>query len=439
MKKKLALFVLIIFGTSTGILLGQSITVTKPANGETWNQSQNCTITWTKSGTMPDTVKITLREPNAPTVVLTIADGVPNSGSCQWLVPASVAPGQYKIRVKVKDAPILDDSGAFTIAGASAASITVTKPAAGEKWTKTKPYAVTWTKTGTMPGSVKIDLYDKNGTAVVKPIAASATNSGSFSWTVPGDAAVGDYRIRVKANGANVQDDSEVFHVASALTPGGVGAATTKVQEKPPFKAAVAQAPENIKYVPAQCTNWMQTLPIQAPKQYSQARPKPCPNVNPYDYARVGHDHFSYQGTNSNGDPYTGWIADVYRSKVYFFIEDIKNNVPLRDRLIEAKMKFKQIESIRANTNHASCATGMGVLQAMWTDWWNPPVAHMVGLSFGSTEYLVDVTETVRNWLTGGEVNYGFLLVSEKDDVTQENITCFSCYEIKLVLKFKED
>jgi len=37
------------------------------------------------------------------------------------------------------------------------------------------------------------------------------------------------------------------------------------------------------------------------------------------------------------------------------------------------------------------------------------------------------------------EVNYGFLLVSEKEDWIQENITCISCYEIKLVLKFSED
>ena len=201
--------------------VGQSITVTKPANGDTWNQGQTYAITWTKSGSMPATVKISLKEPNTPTIVAEIVDGVPNNGAYSWAVPASVAPGSYRVRVKVKNSTVLDDSGTFTIMAAVAPTITVTAPAAGAKWARTKTYSVAWTKTGTLPGTVKIDLYDKNSTAVVLPIAGSAPNSGLYSWTIPGDAALGEYRVMVKANGADVRDASDVFQVVlPGMMPG---------------------------------------------------------------------------------------------------------------------------------------------------------------------------------------------------------------------------
>lgn len=436
MNKRTVLFFFIVLGSFTGILTGQSITVTKPASGETWYQSQTYAIIWTKSGNMPDKVKINLKESNSSTIVLEIVDGVPNSGSYSWPIPASVAPGQYKIRVKVKNSTIVDDSGAFTIAGA-AASITVTKPAADESWHRSKAYAVTWTKTGTMPDSVKVDLYDKNGTAVVKPVAAGAPNTGTYSWTVPGDTALGEYRIRVKANGANVQDDSGVFHIALVgMTPGSAAMASKKVEFIPvPQRATVADF--EVIEKPAQSTAWAKTLYpgyFQPPNELYSSRPKPCPQA-PSSVAKVGYDHFYGNWNYANGAPASCWLAFLYRTKVYFYVDDLMGR---KDGLIEAKMKFNQIDSIRVNTNHVSCATGMGILNALWTDWLNPPVVHMIGLPFLDTEYSIDITEYVRKWLNKEEVNYGFLLVSEKEDLIQENITCMSCYEIKLVMKFKK-
>jgi hypothetical protein len=439
-----AIFILLVFGMGAGTVLGQSITVTKPANGETWVQGQTCAITWTKSGTMPALVKISLKEANSPTIVLEIVDGAPNSGSYSWLLPASVAPGQYKIRVKVKNSTVVDDSGTFTIAAAAPApAITVTAPAAGAKWSRTKPYAVTWAKTGTLPGTVKIDLYDKNGIAVVAAIAASAPNNGSYSWTIPGDAALGEFRVKVKANGAAVEDTSDEFQIAlPGLNPGFAGTKAA-VQKKPdlhiaPGDAAATTDVEVVK-VGAWCTNWSRFTHMGNPiilNQISQARPIPCRGKGGNDFALVGYDHFWASWPNSNGNTVSGWLHDYYRSKVYFFIDDLMGR---KARFLEAKAHFKQIDSVKVNTSHASCATGMAILRGMWTDWWNPPVTTApVGLPFMDDEFKVDVTDIVRRWLDGDEVNYGFFLNTEKEYDAQEAMTCYSCYEISLELKFKK-
>ena len=443
MKKRFGLL-MIILGVTTAFLRGQTITVTKPANGDTWSQAQTYAITWTKSGSMPATVKISLKESNSPTIVLEIADGVPNSGSYSWLVPASVAPGQYKVRVKVKNSTVVDDSGAFTIAAAAPApTITVTAPAAGAKWSRTKAYAVTWTKTGTLPGTVKIDLYDKNGTAVVLPIAGSAPNNGSYSWTVPGDAAIGEFRVKVKANGAGVEDTSDEFQITLlGLTPGAAGGKVA-VQKKPELHIApgdaIATSDVDVVKVAAWCTNWSRFTHMGNPiilNQISQARPIPCRGKGGNDFAIVGYDHFWASWPNSNGDTVSGWLHDYYRSKVYFYIDDLMGR---KARFLEAKAHFTQIDSVKANTTHVSCATGMAILRGMWTDWWNPPVTTApVGLPFMDADFRVDVTDIVGRWLNGDEVNYGFFLNTEKEYDMQAAMTCYSCYEISLELKFKK-
>jgi hypothetical protein len=444
MMMRRAIFILFVLGMVAGTVLGQSITVTKPANGETWVQGQTYSITWTKSGTMPALVKISLKEANSPTIVLEIADGLPNSGSYSWSVPTVITPGSYKIRVKVKNSTVVDDSGAFTIATAAPAPlITVTAPSAGAKWSRTKAYTVTWTKSGTLPETVKIDLYDKNGTAMVMPIAASAPNNGSYPWTVPGDAALGEFRVKVKANGASVQDDSDVFQIAFlGLAPGGAGGKVA-VQKKPRLDITQADLTATMDYeltkVGAWCTNWSRFTHMGNPiilNQISQARPIPCRGKGGNDFALVGYDHFWASWPNSNGDTVSGWLHDYYRSKVYFFIDDLMGR---KARFLDAKAHFKQIDSVKVNTSHASCATGMAILRGMWTDWWNPPVTTApMGLPFMDDEFRVDVTDIVRRWLNGDEVNYGFFLNTEKEYDAQVAMTCYSCYEITLELKFKK-
>jgi hypothetical protein len=419
MNKRTALLFIIVLGSFTGILSGQSITVTKPASGETWYQSQTREIIWTKLGNMPDTVKISLKESNSPVIVLEIADGVSNSGSYSWPIPASVAPGQYKIRVKVKNSTIVDDSGAFTIAGA-AASITVTKPAADERWHRSNAYAVTWTKMGTMPDSVKIDLYDKNGTAVVKPVAAGAPNTGTYSWTVPGDTVLGEYRIRVKANGANVQGDSGVFHIALVgMTPGTVATARKAFKKGLVQKITVARKP--------QITNWLGTHSFGTsnpiPPAAWQGRPKCDAASN--TLAEVGAEWFAY-------DYYR--VGVLYRSRLVFSLSDLQGQAA---DLLEAKLKLRQVSLVRSgDTNDASCGQSLCVLLAPWSSFDHIQIDRIGSLHWWKSEYSVDVTETVKKWLNGSLANHGFLLFGA-EAATSKNFSCFSCFEASLDLTMK--
>lgn len=98
----------------------QSIVVVKPAAGQTVLKQETCHILWVKNGTMPATVRISLRDPATLAEIMLIADNVPNSGSYDWVVPAGITDGTYRIRVKVKNSTIQADSGAFPLHGAPA-------------------------------------------------------------------------------------------------------------------------------------------------------------------------------------------------------------------------------------------------------------------------------------------------------------------------------
>jgi hypothetical protein len=112
---KRALWVVVFLLLAAAIVGAQSITVVKPASGEILRSGGGYTIVWTKTGTMPDQVRITLRNAQTLAEVWVIRDGAPNTGSFAWQMPEFDA-GAYVIRVKVKGANIHDDSEPFTIA-----------------------------------------------------------------------------------------------------------------------------------------------------------------------------------------------------------------------------------------------------------------------------------------------------------------------------------
>jgi hypothetical protein len=62
MKKAVGILALIVL--TAGLASAATVTVTKPAVGETWIKGTTYTITWTKDGTMPDLVRLSLRDPN---------------------------------------------------------------------------------------------------------------------------------------------------------------------------------------------------------------------------------------------------------------------------------------------------------------------------------------------------------------------------------------
>ena len=71
---------------------------------------------------------------------------------------------------------------------------------------------VKWTKTGDQNANVKIQLF--KGTTLVKTLATSIANSGSFGWTIPSTLKVGsNYKIKIKTTDGFVSAVSGLFTI----------------------------------------------------------------------------------------------------------------------------------------------------------------------------------------------------------------------------------
>jgi len=217
MKKTILAFIMT--GMFLGALPAQRITVTSP-NGSPWclNAPTPYMITWTVSGNMQNTVAIRLRtagSPESAPAALVIVNGTPNDGSYPWMIPASVAPGDYFIRVRTDDSTVIGDSINFKLKPCLP-SINVTSPF-GAEWKAGTTHAITWTKSGAMQNAVSIRLRyagSGEGDAPALIIADGTANDGFFSWTIPDSVAPRDYFIRIRTDDSAVIGDSGVFPIS---------------------------------------------------------------------------------------------------------------------------------------------------------------------------------------------------------------------------------
>jgi hypothetical protein len=93
------------------------MTVTNPLLGANWGETRTYTITWTKTGTMGDTVRISLLAQNNAHPERIIVESVPNNGSYSWTVPSDITIGKYYVFIRTHDQPTFfaGSSGYFNI------------------------------------------------------------------------------------------------------------------------------------------------------------------------------------------------------------------------------------------------------------------------------------------------------------------------------------
>jgi 5-hydroxyisourate hydrolase-like protein (transthyretin family) len=174
----------------------QSITVTAPNGGETWNYNATQTANWTSVGIKTsDKVKIEISRNGTGGPWTTIVASATNTGSKTWKV---TGPGTTLARIRVSmvsDATVTDTSDAdFTI---NPPTITLTSPVGGETWDYNTTHAITWTAAGwASSDKVKIEL-SRNSGSTWTTIVASATNTGSRVWKVTGP---GTSQARIKVS-----------------------------------------------------------------------------------------------------------------------------------------------------------------------------------------------------------------------------------------------
>jgi len=203
--------------TTTSVL--NSLTLTAPDGGESWQRNSMQNITWSRSGSLGN-LKITLWQNGALTG--TVAYNVdPSSGSYRWSTGAytgGVAPlgTGYKIKIKVQDSALSDESsGPFAII-----KLKVNTPNSGEIWQIGTPQTITWTAKS-ISGNLRIVLF-KDGVKVGNIVNSIAPATSSYAWNagqlVSGTAAAGTgYQIQVREIGTTADDRSDV--VFTLTTP----------------------------------------------------------------------------------------------------------------------------------------------------------------------------------------------------------------------------
>jgi len=212
-------------------LPGQVINVTSPTASDDWCIGTTYSITWTKSGTMPNRVTIRLRRagsPDSEAAVLVISAETDNNMTFRWPIPNSVAPDEYFIRIKTVGSPegtpeVSGDSPNFTIKtcetpAPSSARIIVTEPDAEDEWCQGGSYTIRWRSIGKTPTRADIRLRRAGSAAgeeAVETIANDARNIGlgSYRWSIPGSVPDGEYFVRVRAG--DLSGDSANFTITA--------------------------------------------------------------------------------------------------------------------------------------------------------------------------------------------------------------------------------
>lgn len=206
-------------------LWSASITINSPNSGMEWCIGSSYTITWASSG-VTGAVDVILRQTGNPAAppVLGIAAATANDGTAIWTIPASVAPGNYLVRIRSVNSPeVFDDSDDFEIKECVTPSISVTNPH-GSTWYIGEHYTIQWTSTNVPAGNVHIILR-LAGVPDSPPVLAIATNTandGTEGWTIPNTVTRGDYLIRIRtvSESPYVFDDSSDFHIGKKTDPG---------------------------------------------------------------------------------------------------------------------------------------------------------------------------------------------------------------------------
>jgi len=146
----------------------------------------------------------------------------------------------------------------FTVTGQS---LTLTSPNGGESWLAGSTHAITWNSSG-FTGTIALD-YSLDAGATWTAITGSATNSGTYSWTLPATTSA-NARVRVRdASDSNPLDASDAnFTIApqtesiTLLTPNGGESWEINAARNITWSSTGAIANVRIFYSADAGTNW---------------------------------------------------------------------------------------------------------------------------------------------------------------------------------------
>jgi len=189
-----------------------TITLTSPNGSELWYAGEQHNLTWTSTN-LTENVRIQIQRNFPANAWQTIVVTAPNTGSYAWTVNE---PGATAARVKISgvvQTVTADTSNAnFNIGG-----VTVTSPNGGDLLLVGDAANITWTSPN-MTENVRIEVNRTYPGTTWETLAASAPNTGSYSWTVTSPATT---TARIRISGVThtaVKDSSDASFTIAART-----------------------------------------------------------------------------------------------------------------------------------------------------------------------------------------------------------------------------
>ncbi|MCE1188234.1 MAG: hypothetical protein LWX56_03755, partial [Ignavibacteria bacterium] len=173
----------------------QSITVTAPNGGETYNAGDAVNIKWNSTGVAKVRIQYTT---NNGLGWLPVVDSTESNGLYVWNIPQNVSSTNCKIKISKNTDSTLFSTSANTFTVLPAPALTVLSPNGGESFLAGSLQNITWTSQGV--ANVKIELTLNNGASWDSVIVASTISNGLYQWTVP---AVNSTLCRVRISNAN--------------------------------------------------------------------------------------------------------------------------------------------------------------------------------------------------------------------------------------------
>jgi uncharacterized delta-60 repeat protein len=163
-----------------------TLQVNAPNGGELWQVNSSHPITWT-TNVIGGSVSINYSTNNGVSWN-SITTNAPNNGSHNWTIPATLSTNCLVLVKSNSQITAADTSNAnFSITPATVYTLQVTSPNGAELWYTGSNQNITW-NTNVSGGNVKINYTIDNGLSWL-PITNSATNSGTYNWTLPNTAS----------------------------------------------------------------------------------------------------------------------------------------------------------------------------------------------------------------------------------------------------------
>ncbi|MCB7129755.1 MAG: hypothetical protein J3T61_09490, partial [Candidatus Brocadiales bacterium] len=161
-----------------------TLTLTSPSGGETWQEQSTQTITWTSSGDVGDYVSLDYSL-DGGTTWTQIVSSTGNDGSHSWTLPNLLeSVTTCRIKVASTTTSFFDTSDANFTISAEPNHITIISPNGGETWAEQSTQTVTWSYSGDVGDYVSLDYSIDGGTNWTE-IIASTSNDGSHAWNIP--------------------------------------------------------------------------------------------------------------------------------------------------------------------------------------------------------------------------------------------------------------